>query len=305
MKILTYRDLESKNWLLPLLDHAFRWPFNQRMFESFIKSDPRSRDSPIGFCAVENDLPIGFVGALHLSTHTLDGTVERVGGIYGVATLPSHVRKGVSKALMNKAHQYFIEKGFRFSFLTTSRTLIAHAFYEKLGYLDVVQYPSAYKVVAHKKSELSANKEIAKFDFDKILKLYNEFSRDKTGFVIRDKEHLKMLKKGERITAKQCVTREKGYAIFRKDREGVWIRELIALTADDMERLVSQIEQQAKDVVYDRMVLDNALLKIYESRGYMIRRESHSVLMAKPLTANASIKQAYGDKFFMTSLDWF
>lgn len=305
MKIVTYRDLASKDGFLPLMDNAFRWPFNPRVFESFVKGDPRSRDSPVGFCAVKNDLPIGFVGVLHLYTQTLEGTVERVGGIYGVATLPSHTRKGVSTALMNKAHQYFTEKGFRFSFLTTSRTLIAHAFYEKLGYLDVVQYPSAYKVVAHKKGELSTNKEIAKFDFDKILKVYHEFSRDKTGFVIRDKEYLKMLKKGERITAKQCIISEKGYAIFRKDREGVWIRELIALTADDMEKLVSQIEQQARDVIYDRMVLNNALLKVYGSRGYMISRESHSVLMAKPLTANASIKQAYGDKFFMTSLDWF
>ncbi|MEM2118266.1 MAG: GNAT family N-acetyltransferase [Candidatus Bathyarchaeia archaeon] len=305
MKIVTYRDLTSKDGLLPLMDHAFRWPFNQRTFEDFIKRDPRSRDSPVGFCALENDLPIGFVGVLHLSTRTMDGSVERVGGIYGVATLPSHVRKGVSTALMKRAHEYFAEKGFRFSFLTTSRTLIAHAFYEKLGYFDVAQYPSAYKIVTHKKAELSTKKETAKFDFDKILKIYNEFSRDKTGFVIRDKEHLKMFKKGERITAKQCMFSEKGYAIFRKDREGVWIRELIALTAKDMERLVSRIEQQARDMVYDRIVLNKALLRFYESHGYMIRRESHSVLMAKPLTANASIKQAYGDKFFMTSLDWF
>lgn len=305
MKIVTYSKLTSKDGLIPLMDHAFRWPFNQRTFESFIKSDPRSKDSPIGFCAVENDLPVGFVGVLHLSTRTLDGTVECVGGIYGVATLPSHTRKGVSTALMNSAHEYFVEKGFRFSFLTTSRSLIAHAFYEKLGYLDVVQYPSAYKAVAHKKSELSTTREKAKLDFDRILKIYNEFSRGKTGFVVRDIEHLKMLKKGERITAKQCIFSETGYAIFRRDREGAWTRELIALTVKDMERLVSQIEHQARDVVYDRMVLNDALVKVYESHGYMIRRESHSVLMAKPLAKNASIKQTYGDKIFMTSLDWF
>jgi GNAT superfamily N-acetyltransferase len=305
MQIVTYKELKSKDGLLPVFDHAFRWPFSQRTFESFIRSDPRSRDSPIGFCAVENDLPVGFVGVLNLSTRTLDGSVEVVGGIFGVATLPSHVKKGVSTALMNRAHEHFEKKGFRFSFLTTSRTFIAHAFYEKLGYADIVQYPSAYKSLAHKKSELPKARRTVKMDLDRILKIYNRHVHGRVGFVVRDLAHLKMLKKGERITAKQCIMADEGYVVFRKDREGIWVKELVALNARTMEKLVSEVEQQARDVVYDRAVLDDALLRVYESRDYMINRESHSVLMAKPLTANASLKLAYGDKFYMAALDWF
>lgn len=41
MKILTYRDLESRDDILPLLDHAFNWVFDQRQFENAIKIDPQ------------------------------------------------------------------------------------------------------------------------------------------------------------------------------------------------------------------------------------------------------------------------
>jgi hypothetical protein len=72
-----------------------------------------------------------------------------------------------------------------------------------------------------------------------------------------------------------------------------------------MDRLVGLVEEQAKDMIYDRAVLDNALLQIYRSRGYMIQERSHSVMMIKPLTADASFKQTYGDKFYLTGLDTF
>ncbi len=305
MRILTYRNLKLKDSLLPLIDQAFRWPFNPEWFEDFIKIDPRSRDSPVGFCAVENGCVIGFVGVLDLATRTLDGTVEHVGGMYGVATLPGHTRKGISTTLMNSAHQYFKEKGYRFSFLGTSQSLIAYEFYKKLGYMDVIGYPSAYKVVKVQKAMSSRKKKTSKLDFDRILEIYNEYSKGKTGFVIRDKAHLKMLKKAEGITPKQCIIGEKGYAIFKKDKDGIWIKELVALNTKEMERLISNIEEKAKALVYDRAVLDSTLLQVYKSFDYMVQERSHVVMMVKPLTANASFVETYGDKFYVAGLDNF
>jgi len=305
MKILTYRDLKSKDVLLPLMDQAFRWPFSPRQFEDLVRIDPRLKDSPVGFCAVENECVVGFVGVLDLATRTLDETAEYVGGLYGVATLPGHTRKGVSTALMNSAHQYFKEKDYRFSFLNTSPTLIVYAFYKKLGYTDVIEYRSAYKVVETKKTKSFRKKKTSKLDFDRILKIYDVFSKDKTGFVVRDKAYLRMLKKSEGITSKQCIIGGKGYAIFRKDKEGIWIRELVALNTKEMERLISQIEERAKALVYDRAVLDDTLLQVYKSRGYMIQERSHGVMMVKPLTADASFVGTYGDKFYVSDLDHF
>jgi ribosomal protein S18 acetylase RimI-like enzyme len=305
VRILTYRDLESKDGLLPLMDQAFRWPFNPKSFEDLVKIDPRLRNGPVGFCGVEDAQVVGFVGVLDLPTRALDGTVEYVGGIYGVATLPSRAREGISTALMNSAHRHFEEKGYRFSFLDTRPSLIAHAFFKKLGYTDVFEYPSAYKVIGHEKAKPSGEGDTARLDLDRILEIFNEFSRDKTGFVIRDKAHMKMLKKDEGITAKKCVMSQKGYAIFRKDKDGVCVRELVALDLEETERLVSLIEQKAKTLVYDRSVLDSGLLRVYESRGYMIHRRSHGVMMVKPLAANASFSETYGDRFYVSGLDHF
>jgi predicted acetyltransferase len=306
MKILTYRDLKSKDELLPLMDNAFRWPFNPRWFEDFVKIDPRLKNSPIGFCALENDKVVSFVGVMDLATRTLDGNVEFVGGVYGVATLPSHVRKGISKALMDRAHQHFKERNYHFSFLTTSRTIIAHAFYEKMGYTDLFESPSAYKVLEIKKGAKSTTKEkTAKLDFVKILKIYNEYVRGKTGFVVRDKAYLRMLKKAEGLSAKQCIINEQGYVLFRREKSGIWIRELVALNTKEMDRLIGLVEGKTKDLVYERTVFDDALLQVYKSRGYMIQKGSHWAMMVKPLTSDVSFKQKYGEKFYFTGLDTF
>jgi predicted acetyltransferase len=310
MKILTYRELESKDELLPLLDNAFGWPFNPRMNEKLVKIDPRLRNSPVGFCAVENERAIGYVGVMDLATRTLDGKVEYVGGIYGVATLPSHARKGISTALMNRAHEHFRKRNYRFSFLCTSHTLVAYAMYQKLGYTDLLERPSAYKVLNQKKAKIAVEQRSGKIDFDKLLKVYGEFVKDKTGFVVIDKAYLEMLKKTGYFSSRDCISEEDGYVIFRSNVGGtwskaIWIRELVALSAKQMNRLVELVEAKARDLIMDRDVLDNTLLQVYKSRGYMIEKRSHAVIMVKPLTADASFKKTYGDKFFLTDLEFF
>ena len=310
MEILTHKEIKSKETLLPLMDNAFGWPFNPRMYERLVKIDPRLRKSPVGFCAVENGHAIGYVGVMDLATRALNGNVEYVGGIYGVATLPSHARKGISTALMNRVHEHFRERNYRFSFLCTSHTLVAYSMYQKLGYTDLLERPSAYKVLNQKKTKAPAKKRSRKLDFDKLLKVYSEFVKGKTGLVLRDKTYLTMLKRTGSFSGKDCIVEEDGYVIFRSNIGGtwtkaMWIRELVALNAKQMSRLVGLVEAKATDLIMDRDVLDNALLEVYKSRGYMIEKRSHVVIMVKPLTADASFKQTYGDKFYLTELDFF
>ena len=310
MEILTYKEIESKETLLPLMDNAFGWPFNPRMYERLVKIDPRLRNSPVGFCAVENGRAIGYVGVMDLATRTLDGNVEYVGGIYGVATLPTHARKGISTALMNRVHEHFREKKYRFSFLCTSHTLVAYAMYQKLGYTDLLERPSAYKVLNLKKAKATGEQRSGKLDFDRLLKVYSKFVKGKTGFVVRDKAYLTMLKKTGYFGGKDCIIEEDGYVIFRSNWGGkwtkaTWIRELVALNAKEMNRLVGLVEAKARDLIMDRDVPDKALLQVYKSRGYMIEERSHGVIMVKPLTADATFKQTYGDKFYLTDLDFF
>jgi hypothetical protein len=182
--------------------------------------------------------------------------------------------------------------------------------YQKLGYTDLLERPSAYKVLNQKKAKIAVEQRSGKIDFDKLLKVYGEFVKDKTGFVVIDKAYLEMLKKTGYFSSRDCISEEDGYVIFRSNVGGtwskaIWIRELVALSAKQMNRLVELVEAKARDLIMDRDVLDNTLLQVYKSRGYMIEKRSHAVIMVKPLTADASFKKTYGDKFFLTDLEFF
>jgi len=308
MEIRTYRELESTDELLPLLDHAFRWTFNRRSFEQVAKMDPRLKDSPIGFCGLEDGHITGFVGVMDLPTRTLEGNVERVGGVYGVATLPGQTRKGVCTVLFERVHEYFREKGYRFSVLGTSHTLVAYGLYRKLGYSDLFECPSAYKLIKTKQTKLP-EKKTGKPDFDKMLKIYDEWVKGKKGFVVRDSAYFKLLKKTEGFTQKECIVDNEGYILFKEVKgmwvNGIWIRELVALNTKQMNKLLDKAEAKAKEMIYDRAVMDEKLLQVYRSRGYMVQERSHGVMMVKPLATEADFGKTYGDRFYMTGLDFF
>ena len=304
MKIITYGDLRSKGSLLPLLEQAFGWPFNEREFSKFLKIDPRLRNGSVGFCAIEDGKAVSYVGVMDLATRTLSGRTEYVGGIYGVATLPGYTRHGFSAALFDAAHEYFKEKGYRFSFLNTSPILVAYSLYRKLGYSDVIHYPSAYKILT-KKAAPSKEEAGEKPDLERVLGVYNTYTKDKVGFVVRDRSYLQMLVKDKMLVGKGTICREKGYVVFKKEPYSTRIRELVALEKDEAERLIEAVEQKARDIVFARGVLDKTLLRVYQSKGYTILNTGHSVFMVKPLLTETSFEQVYGEGFFQTQLDHF
>jgi len=182
--------------------------------------------------------------------------------------------------------------------------------YVKLGYTDLLERPSAYKVLKEKRSKSAVKAKTQEFDSDRLLQIYNKYVRDKTGFVVRDEAYLRMLKRAEGFSGKECIIGPEGYVLFKSNVGGAWsratwIRELVALNTRKMKKLLDFVESRAKDLIIDRAVLDERLLEAYRSHGYMIQRRSHGVVMVKPLTADASFKQTYGDRFYLTGLDFF
>ncbi|MFB0500115.1 MAG: GNAT family N-acetyltransferase [Candidatus Hadarchaeaceae archaeon] len=301
MKIISYLELKNKNDLLPLMCLAFGWPFNYQEFGEIARIDPRLKDSPIGFCALEDDKVVGFAGVVNLTTKILEGRIENAGGVWGVAVLPSHARKGIFTGLMKTAHEYFSGKGYRFSFLTTSQSMIAHNFYRKLGYKDAIEFPSSYKFV-EKKTSRKREKEI---DLDKISKLYDDFTTDKTGIVVRDENYLKILYKREKIKPEMILLDKNGYAIFKNEGKLLRIKEIVATSTEEAKKLIRRLEHEAKHLVFDTMVLDEKMLKSYEFLKYNIHKKSYGLIMVKKLTHNVTFKEVYGENFYMTSLDWF
>jgi len=303
MRILAYRELEDKDALLPLMEQAFAWPLVGQEFDRTIRIDSRLRESCVGFCAVDAGRVVGYTGVMDLATKTLEGRVEKAGGIYGVATLPGYTRRGICRMLMDRAHEHLIEKHYRFSFLTTSPTIVAYGLYTKLGYFDVTSFPGAYKVIVRKK-KLKKTRGGTKLDFGRMLRIYGKYVKDKTGLVVRDEAYVKMLAKTLGISARECILTDRGYVIFKKEKKHVRIREIAACDEEEMHRLIGLVENRAENLVYARGVVDPDLQRVYRSHGYTVLEAGHGVIMVKEL-ADAPFSEVYGDRFHMSALDYF
>ncbi|NIO38116.1 GNAT family N-acetyltransferase [Candidatus Bathyarchaeota archaeon] len=304
MKIITYRELQSKGELLPLFQHAFWYPFNPKEFEKIIRADPRLKNGPVGYAAVEDDHIVGFVGVMDIVTRTIQDSEEVVGGIWGVVTHPVHARKGIFKTLMQRSHSYFKEQGYKFSLLYTSKILIAYAFYRKLGYKDTMVYPSAYKIIKEERKTAKKTRKKIKLDWGKLVELYNQKTKNCTGFVIRDKQYGRMLETRKRIQPEKSVVTDKGYAFLREDEGNMYIKEIIALSKEETGKLISEIEEKtAKEIIYEK-VAGKDTLETCKSHGYMIMREGYDLLMSKQL-ADTTFTETYAKKFYTTSADSF
>jgi ribosomal protein S18 acetylase RimI-like enzyme len=305
-EILPYCELKQKNSLLPLMDQAFMWPFDPVEFEKSVRRDPRLREGSIGFCAIKKGKVVGYVGVMDITLKNALGMEERVGGLYGVATHPGYARHGICTALIDHSHKYFIAKGYRFSLLTTGRTNVAHALYEKVGYFDVAPFLSAYLEAPMKRQKALRKKSFAKLDRNRMLELFHRYVKDWTGFVTRDEEYLKMLFKQYEISGKDCVLSEKGYVIFKKQRDSVRIRELVALNSREMDRLIGLVEAKTQKPLVARLgISDSAVIQLYASRGFTVLETGYGVLMAKELVADVSFADCFGGRFYMSALDSF
>ena len=304
MKIVTYHQLEPKDSFMLLMDQAFWWPLSPSQLDKIINLDIRLKNSPVGFCAVEDGKLAGFVGVMDIPTRTVSRNEETVGGIWCVATNPRFAKRGISKTLMDKAHQYFQEKKYHFSFLTTSRTIIAYAIYVKMGYVEVEKvnlYPEAYKVFNEVKPELKSETGL---DSAKIFNIYQESVRDKTGFVVRQNDFLAVSSERKRFDEKKSIQIENGYALVGGPREVSRIMELVSLDEQTYHKLLDQVESMTPNGVIDRMITDEKLLKIYKSRGYRIEEGDHGVVMVKKL-GKFDFEEKYGDAFHIGMMDLF
>jgi predicted acetyltransferase len=287
-----------------LMDQAFWWPLSPAQLEKLINLDIRLKNSPVGFCAVEDGKLAGFVGVMDIPTKTVSGNVETVGGIWCVATNPRFSKRGICKTLMDRAHQYFQEKKYHFSFLTTSRTIIAYAIYVKMGYVEVEKvnnYPEAYKVLQEDKPEKKVE---TKLDPEKIFDLYQKSVRDKTGFVVRQNDFLAVSLERKRFDEKKSFQIENGYAMVGGPKEVSRIMELVSLDERTYHKLLDQIESTTPHGIIDRMITDEKLSDIYKSRGYRIEEGDHGVVMVKKLD-KVGFEQKYGDAFHIGMMDLF
>ena len=304
MQIVTFHELEPKDDFMLLMDQAFWMPVSPSKMQELINLDIRLRNGPVGFCAVEDDRLTGFVGVMDIPTKTVSGGEELVGGIWCVATNPLFARRGICKTLMDRAHQYFKERGYPFSFLFTLRTIIAYNIYLKMDYVEVErlnQYPKVYKVFGAGR----VGKRIGgKLNHKKIYDIYLGFVENKTGFVVRQKDFLRMFTARKRFDEKKSFQTKNGYALLSEFRNVLKIQELVGLNQKTYDMLLEQVEAFTPDGVIDRMITDEVLMDVYRRRGYKIQMGDDGVFMVKKLE-KVELEETYGDAFHIGMLDSF
>lgn len=295
MKILTYDEIDSQEAFMLNLN-ALWWPLTPSRVEDYIKYDDRwSSDSLL--YAVDKGKIVSQVIGLRIPTRTADGE-ELSLGVAGVATHPSHKRKGFSTVLMKELHDRFADEGMRMSFLLTGSSLVAYPLYVKLGYRDAVDFPRCTKpLVRKKKPKESILRKFRKKDVRDLDKVFERFSRNLYGHVLRQKNYFDWrLKISDSLKAMINVVETKegvgGYIVKKQSGADVFVEEMVIPAKKNMDRMFRELECGDKgDYVTVQPLGGKKQVDYVRSRGYMTDEHSWGKVMVAPLKKGLSYKE--------------
>lgn len=312
MKIAYYRDLKDRDDLFHLWSQSFGWLAAPSMIDEWADTDLRLKGTPVGVCGIVGGKMAGFVGVLEIPTRDKRGNVELIGGIWAIATRPSVARSGVGKQLLDVAEDYFRERGIRLSMLTTSRAIVAHRWYSKVGYVEVEtvnKYPHFYKVfhkpaVSKEKSKPKSKADRAQFDKVQAVTNFARFMQDRCGFVYRDLGHFSYLRDVGALDTKISVCTDKGHVIAGINLGSAGIREIIASSQKSALEMIKSVEDKAQRGAYYRYIFDPNVVAALKRAGYREDVGTYDVLMCKPL-GRVKFSDVYDRTFTISRSDFF
>jgi predicted acetyltransferase len=286
MKILHYDEIDQQEAFM-LNINALWFPFTPTRINTRIKYDDRwSKDSCL--YAVDKGKIVSQVAALRIPTKTVDGE-ETILGVAEVATHPAFARRGYSTKLMNEFHDRSREEGTRIAFLLTRSSFVAYGLYLKLGYRDLAYFPKGSKpLVRKKKPKDSILRKLRKKDVDKLDEIFDRFSKDLLGFVVRQKRYFDWrLKVSESLKNVIQVVETKdgvGGYILKKDVGGdVFVEEMVVPSKRVLNRIFSELERGEKGDYITAYPLGGGKQAEYlRSRGYFMDEFSYGKVMVLP-----------------------
>jgi len=309
-EIIKYDELKDYYQFLRLMDAAFSWAVTPERIANIRRLDRRFA-GPWGYGLMEGRELVGFVGVADIPARMRDGRTENIGGIHLVATLPGHGRQGIATRLLERAHSYFRRKGYRFALLCSSRSLVAHSLYERLGYADiesVYRTPQAYKILANKSKTQDPkpkNGDAAPaIDWNAIEQTFQRCFRRWTGLAVRPSEWAAKRASAMGLKPENIVVVDGGYAIHGGGPDVLYVLEIAGRNRRVYLKLLKPLEAIGKPIMSDCYVRDPVLLRIYREQGYAFRWGNNAVVMCKPLT-DTEFKPAFGNRFFFSTLDRF
>ena len=315
MKILHYDEIDPQEAFM-LNINALWWPLTPSRVEDLIKYDDRwSSDSLL--YAVDKGKIVSQVVGLRIPTKTTDGE-ELSLGVAGVASHPSHKRRGFSTILMKELHDRSSDEGMRLSFLLTRSSFVAYPLYVKLGYRDAVDVPRCTKpLIRRKKPKESILRKFRKKDVRDLDKVFERFSRDLYGHVLRQKNYFDWrLKISDSLKAMIYIVETKdgvgGYIVKRQLGADIFVQEMVVTAKKNMDRMFREIECGDKgDYITVLPLGGRKQIDYVGSRGYMTDEHSWEKVMVAPLKKSLAYKEIsrmYGlkdGKFCLLGLDEF
>lgn len=315
MKILHYDEIDPQEAFM-LNINALWWPLTPSRVEDLIKYDDRwSSDSLL--YAVDKGKIVSQVVGLRIPTKTTDGE-ELSLGVAGVASHPSYKRRGFSTILMKELHDRSADEGMRLSFLLTRSSFVAYPLYVKLGYRDAVDVPRCTKpLIRRKKPKESILRKFRKKDVRDLDKVFERFSRDLYGHVLRQKNYFDWrLKISDSLKAMIYIVETKdgvgGYIVKRQLGADIFVQEMVVTAKKNMDRMFREIECGDKgDYITVLPLGGKKQVDHVRSRGYMTDEHSWEKVMVAPLKKSLAYKEIsrmYGlkdGKFCLLGLDEF
>lgn len=191
MKIQTYDEVDPYEvYKLGMI--AFGWPITPKYVDHRLREDPRIMEGFAIYAVVGGEV-VSQVVPLKMQVRLTSG-VETVGGVQGVASLPSVWGKGYAWRLMERSHEIYRDEGFRISTLATSRNIRGYGVYRGMGYIDVGPMRRAARRLPDKRSKPKGVRlrRASKEDLPSIQELFRDYTKDLYGYTERDPKLLPM-----------------------------------------------------------------------------------------------------------------
>jgi GNAT superfamily N-acetyltransferase len=220
--------------------------------------------------------------------------VETIGGFAYVCTRPSVSRMGLMKKLLKEALSREEAAGIRWMFHCTGRGLVAHALYERLGFMDVGAVTEAYGFCRpESRQTLTAGYSVRqpeKKDLESLDLLHDEFAKGRFGFSSRPKGHLSRWVESGGIALSSILMMARdgvpvAYAVTKPQGErSIGGFEMVAPGPEDRVPLLQALESRADG---NWLVVGCSPSNVWEpllaERGYRVTRDTWGVCMAMPL----------------------
>lgn len=317
LKIVTYDEIDPEQAML--IDQVcFGTPWSPDRVKLIRQLDARCSDYFGLYALDEQGRAVSQVVVLHIDTKTIEGQ-EKVAGIAGVGTLPCHSRRGLSTALMKRAHELTHERGMRISILLTSASLVAYEMYLKLGYSTLATFCRGYRRLGSKPRK-NLRLRLRKFSLRDAPSLDAAFAcqtKDALGFVYRQKGFGTMKVKTQQVSAERIKVavssnRIVGYVRTDIEADGVMIDELVGMDHPTRRMMLDEVERQPKSrwaLCYG--VCDSTTSQLFESHGFRMYRPGWGRVMAAAVDRSLTsedIAKLYGidqNRFVIYPMDTF